>query len=306
VESVQAKRNYRSGCGGSEKKGRSKGLWSKILGHEIDLSVYDRDDIYGVAFTYLFLCNIFMCLTMHFRYLISQKIPHCGLLKIQGRFWFVNKRVDGVLTCFVKGIMSPVEYFFLNANKIKSVFSWHTQMIFKFLACLVIEKNQHKVFVENCENHKRSFKKYCFEFLGPSKQMFISWHYPFNTCDVWSRSHRNSGDSEGEGTERRRRSPSPRRSRSRDRYRRSRSAMRIQVTKWSNPKDPDPYPYTLTNCPNPEAQKHADPYPQHCFSCFWLLYDFYDLIRNTDSCCISNLVQIISFNHIAISKIWFL
>jgi hypothetical protein len=26
VESVQAKRNYRSGCGGSEKKGRSKGL----------------------------------------------------------------------------------------------------------------------------------------------------------------------------------------------------------------------------------------------------------------------------------------
>jgi hypothetical protein len=46
----------------------------------------------------------------------------------------------------VKGIMPSVEYFFLKAYTIKSVLSVHTQMVFKFLACLVQEKNEYEVF----------------------------------------------------------------------------------------------------------------------------------------------------------------
>ncbi len=50
-----------------------------------------------------------------------------------------------------KGIMSPVEYF-LNAYNIKSVLSLHAQMVFEFLACLVLEKNKYVVFVCLFEN----------------------------------------------------------------------------------------------------------------------------------------------------------
>ncbi len=49
----------------------------------------------------------------------------------------------------LKGIMSPDESF-LKAYKIQSVLSLHGQVVFKFLACLVLEKKQNEVsFFEN-------------------------------------------------------------------------------------------------------------------------------------------------------------
>ncbi len=50
-----------------------------------------------------------------------------------------------------KGNMSPDEYF-LTAYKIKSILSLHAQMVFKFLACLFLQKNQNKVFAFFFEN----------------------------------------------------------------------------------------------------------------------------------------------------------
>jgi hypothetical protein len=52
--------------------------------------------------------------------------------------------------------MSPVEYL-LGAYEIKSVLSVtklsvHAQMVFKFLACLVQEKNEYEVFDSFFEN----------------------------------------------------------------------------------------------------------------------------------------------------------
>ncbi len=87
------------------------------------------------------------------------------------------------LGSFLKGIMSPVE-FFLKAYTIKSVLSEHVQMVFKVLACLHIVQRISQLqcdFIEACrnfnldflhkkrqikivQNHKRSFKKYCFDF----------------------------------------------------------------------------------------------------------------------------------------------
>ncbi len=69
--------------------------------------------------------------------------------------------------------MSPDEYF-LKAYKIKSVLSLHAQMVFKFVACLVLDINQNEVFActliaglrNNFQNHRRVFGPYRSHFLS--------------------------------------------------------------------------------------------------------------------------------------------
>jgi len=65
-----------------------------------------------------------------------------------------NIHVSGCST--IKGITSPVEYFF-GAYSIKSVLSVkklsvHARMVLKFFACLVQEKNEYEVFDSFFEN----------------------------------------------------------------------------------------------------------------------------------------------------------
>jgi hypothetical protein len=51
----------------------------------------------------------------------------------------------------LKGLCHQLNIFF-KAYKIKSVLYCHAQMVIKFLACLVLEKNQYEVFACFFEN----------------------------------------------------------------------------------------------------------------------------------------------------------
>jgi hypothetical protein len=59
-------------------------------------------------------------------------------------------------TARIKGIMSPVEYFLLKARTVKLNQYVHTfrhaQLVFKFIACSVLEKNQFEAFAFFFEN----------------------------------------------------------------------------------------------------------------------------------------------------------
>jgi hypothetical protein len=54
----------------------------------------------------------------------------------------------------VKGIGSPDEYFLEGQQQIKSILSVHMKIVFKFLACIVQEKNTFKAPLKTLINSK--------------------------------------------------------------------------------------------------------------------------------------------------------
>ncbi len=141
---------------------------------------YFRDNVAYFFFIYSFypfLLTIFAFLGISLKIQLCDKIPSniMAYLQLSCRRWVRCRRIlatpweeassaqtENIKNAYrrprkaeLKGLpvcLTSWIGIFFKANKIKAVLSWHEQMVFKFLACLVLEKNQYEGFACLFEN----------------------------------------------------------------------------------------------------------------------------------------------------------